>query len=149
MSKQYRKEYYQKNKERLRSRQTEYMKKYREENEEKMKQYQRDYYNKNREKIKEYLRNYQRENRDKINSYHRKYNDKNRETINKYNRRYSAALNEQSRENASNHMKLWTTNEERSLIEMYKNGVTYKEMAETLGRTISSISNRLTRLKRR
>jgi len=61
---------------------------YYEKNREKVNEYQRKYYEKNkeknREKVNEYQRKYYEKNREKMNEYQREYHQKNRELLKRY-----------------------------------------------------------------
>jgi hypothetical protein len=75
--KEYDKEYYQKNKEKIK----EQRKKSYEKNKEKNNEYSKNYRQKNKEKIKEYEENYRQENKEKIKERDKEYNQKMKELV--------------------------------------------------------------------
>ena len=46
-------------------------------------------------------------------------------------------------------MPRWTSEEEEKLLDLYSSGHTYEEIAEELGRSVSSIDSKLTRLRQK
>ena len=77
----YQKEYYQKNRERIRQKQKEYklknkdkIKQYNEDNKDRLKELREEWANNNPEKIREYKRRYVAKNREKTINYHKDYN---------------------------------------------------------------------------
>lgn len=78
--KEYQKEYYEKNKEKIRK----YQKEYRKNNKERTKEY----YEKNKEKIKEYQKEYRKRNSDKVKKLSKKYYENNKERVNKRHKKY-------------------------------------------------------------
>jgi len=66
---QYDKEYYLKNKDKIRERDKEYQKENRLENKDNIREYQKEYWLKNREKLREPQKEYRLKNKDKINEY--------------------------------------------------------------------------------
>ena len=77
-------EYYQKNKGRLR----EYKREHRQKNKDKIAECAHEYYQKNKDKLAEYKREYCEKNKDKIAEYKREYQEKNKDKIAERNREY-------------------------------------------------------------
>lgn len=67
------KEYREKNKERIREHNNKYMKEYYAKNKEKIKAYQKAYYQENADKVKERTKNWKEENREHVDAYNKKY----------------------------------------------------------------------------
>ena len=101
-----RREYREKNKDKIAEYQKEYCKKYREdnkdgikerskeyvkENKDKIVQYKKEYYKKNKEKVDKKNKKYQEDNKKKISLYLKEYNKKNKERIRKKGRKYDAS----------------------------------------------------------
>lgn len=152
--KEYNKEYRSKNKEKIK----ESTNKYYEKNKEKIKEHQREYYKQNKEKKKEYFKNnkerikeyskeYREKNREKKSIYDKEYWEKNRQTISDQYNQHMTERNNVSRKMAFNHYRKWTPEEDTILIKLKKQDKPQKEIAEILGRTISSINTRLVRLR--
>lgn len=155
--KEYRKEYYQKNKDRI----TEKHKNYRNENQEKLKEKKKEYYEQNKEQIKEkkreyykqnkdrakeYGKNYRSENKEKIKEKQREYYEQNKERYYQQNNQHTKIENYVSRLSANNHYQLWDPEQDEILVKLYRRGSSYKEIANKLSRTIYSINSRLQKL---
>ena len=104
-AKEYQKQYYQKNKEKLKEKRKEYQKQYREENKEKLKEYDKQYRETNKEQIKEnkkeYNKKYREANKEKIKEYYeankeqrKQYRETNKEQIKEYMKKYREANKE-------------------------------------------------------
>jgi hypothetical protein len=83
--KEYKKNWYQKNKGKVKEK----SKKYREENSESIKEYQRDYREKNDNYFKEYNKSYYSDNKDVLSERNRKWREDNKEKMDEYNKDYS------------------------------------------------------------
>jgi len=95
--KKYFRDYYEKNKNRIKERK----KKYREENKDKIKERRKDYYQKNKDKVKQKMKKYYQANRDKIIKRVVEYEQKNKEVVAKrkkdYRRRNREKFNTQQK----------------------------------------------------
>ena len=96
---EYRKEYYQKNKERMKEVYAEYYQKnkelkketsaeYRKNNKEAIAEYKKEYYQKNKERMKEVSAEYRKNNKEAIARYTRKWEEENKEAIAEYKKEY-------------------------------------------------------------
>jgi len=81
---EYQKQYYQKNKEKLKERSKKQWKQYYESNKNTILKYQNEYQIENKEKIKEYFQDYCKNNLEKRQIINKKYYENNKENINKY-----------------------------------------------------------------
>ena len=86
---EYKKEYYQKNKEKMLAN----MRKYQKQNREKINEIRRNYYKKNKESInhekrRQYMKIYRQENKERIQKTMKKYNQNNKEKLNENRRKY-------------------------------------------------------------
>lgn len=157
--KEYRKEYYQKNKDKL----NEKHKNYRNQNQEKIKEKKKEYYGQNKDKAKEYGKNYRNQNQEKIKEYRKEHYQKNKEhekeRIKEYyeqnkerycqqNSQRTKIENDVSRLSANNHRQLWDPAQEEILIKLYKRNTPHEEIAAQLSRTIDAIRFRIKRLKK-
>ena len=80
--------------------------------------------------------------------YGKQYYDKNKDALNDKNNQYLMNINAISRKTAFNHHSQWTPEDDTILIKLKKQNKSHKEIAETLGRSISSINTRLVRLRK-
>lgn len=131
--KEYLKEYYKKNKDKL----NEKHKKYREQNREKI----------NEKSRKQYKQYYQR-NREKRIEYSREYFQQNKDICNEKSSEYNRNRNNTSRISANNHRQLWDPSQEEILIKLYKRNTPHEEIATRLSRTIEVIRFRIKHLKK-
>ena len=127
--KDYQKEYYEKNKERLLKQQKEY----REKNKEKYKKY-------DKERYKTY---YKSEN---FKNAVKKYLQK--DGVKEHYLKLKKDLNDATRENANNHGSEWTYEDVCQLIDLLKQGKTAREIASIMGRTMQSINSRKQRIRK-
>ena len=146
--KEYRRKYYQEHKEQAKAKQRKYSKEYYNENKEEILSKQKEYYYRTHDKQKEYRRNnYQKYKKSRL-QYCKEYNKKHPELMNEITTKYHRRVNSASRLTAHNHRELWTPGDIEILEHMVKQGCTYKEIAIRLGRTISSISTKLNRMRK-
>ena len=136
--KEYYKEYYQKNKERLREKRKEYYKEYYQKNKERLrekkKEYLKEYYQKNkerlREKKKEYLKEYRKENKEKFKNYNKKYYEKNKEAkilrILKWREKNKEKVKERTRKYNKENREKFRNYYKKRYQEIYKNNTQYK-----------------------
>lgn len=143
-AKEYRKIWWEKNKERMQEKKKEYY----QQNKEKINKRHSEYRKKHKEKMTAYLKEYREKNREQINEQMKEYYDKNKETLNGKGIRYKIEQNAVSRKTAFNHYQAWTPEEDTLLIKLKKQNKSQKEIAETLGRSISSINMRLVKLRK-
>jgi hypothetical protein len=83
-SKEYKKEYYQNNKDKIKKGK----KKYRENNKDKTKEYNKEYGENNKDKTKEYDKEYRQNNKDKTKEYNKEYRQNNKDKTKEYNKEY-------------------------------------------------------------
>ena len=91
---------------------------------------------------------YYEEHREEILNKCKEYRAKNKEEIAKKGCIARKKENDESKEYASQHCHRWTPEEEEMLITMVSEGETYKDIAYTLRRTISSISSKIKKLRK-
>jgi AAA15 family ATPase/GTPase len=94
--KEYKKEWYEKNREQIKERKKEYyeknkdnIKEYAEKNKEKIKEYNKEYAEKNKEQKKQYNKEYAEKNKEQIKERRREYREKNKEKIKEYMKEYN------------------------------------------------------------
>ena len=86
-NKEYYKEYYENNRERIKEyyeNNKEYYKEYYENNRERIKEYNKEYRENNKERIKEYKKEYRENNKERIKEYKKEYRENNKERIKEY-----------------------------------------------------------------
>lgn len=164
-------EYYQKNKDRLNANKRKWIESHYEEHREQQRRWNKKYRKEHIEDIKEYVKKYRREHadviaRNKVHYYemhrehyqspeykehlkelHKKWYDKNREQIVKNICKYQKEINDKSRENANNNNRRWTQEDIELIKRMLSNGLSSQEMAHALGRTVSSVKNKIRRMR--
>ena len=82
--KAYRKEYREKNKDRIREQKNKYMKEYYAKNQDKIKAYQKSYYLENSDKVKERTSNWKKEHKEDVDAYNKKYRAEHSKEHNEY-----------------------------------------------------------------
>lgn len=138
-------EYYQKNKERISAKKKEYYQKNKERIDEKAKEYQlqnkdlvkqraADYYQRNKEQCKEWSRNWYENNKDR----HRENNKQNHTNA-----------NNKSKLTAYNYNRTWSSEEKEMLLILKAEGIPSSQIALLLGRTIRSVENMASKIKRK
>lgn len=142
--KEYRKAYWEKHKEQINEQRREDYK----QNKDKINKRNSEYRKTHKEKMKVYLKEYREKNKDQIKEQIKEYYNTNRETLIDKGIRYKTEKNAISRKTAFNHYQLWTPEEDTILIKLKKQNKSYKEIAETLGRSISSVNMRLVKLRK-
>ena len=107
------------------------------------KEYNKEYRKNHKEYHKEYIKEYYKNNQDKIKEYKKELYENNKDEIN-LNRKLE---NDESRNQANNHRQRWT-NEETDLLYHYyiEENKMSKEISLLMGRTISSIVSRLSKM---
>lgn len=169
---EYGRNYYQKNKEKFlkrsqdwrkehpeeyKERNSKWNKKYWREHKEERMEYQKEYREKNadelrKKRVQKYEENHDRilsdEFREKSRKQWRSYYAKNKKEIVKKGCIIRKKENDESKEYASQHCHRWTSEEVEILISMVSEGETYKDIAYTLGRTFSSISSKIKKLRK-
>ena len=91
--KEYKKEYYQENKEAIK----EYKKEYNQNNKESIKENKKKYRQNNKESIKEYKKEYNQNNKESIKEYHKEYRQNNKDSIKDYNKEYNKAYRQENK----------------------------------------------------
>ncbi len=119
---EYKKQYHQKNKDKIAARQ----KQYRQENRDKELERSKQYYQENRDKMLEYAKQYQQENRDKITEYKKQYYQENREKMSEYYKQYRqenrdkiSAYRHENRDKISEGMKQYCQNLPSMIYEIH------------------------------
>ena len=124
----------------------EYRKRYHAVNKEKENEYRKRYYANNKEKISkqhtQYMRNYYQNNKDRIQKYHRQY-------MRDYNKNSKAVVYACNKRLASAKRAIWTAEEEATLFELRKEGLTCTEIAIALGRSRESVQSKIGRIHRK
>lgn len=123
-AKEYNREYYQNNKDRVLVQ-------------------KKEYYQQNKENINERAKEYQRQNKDHINERRRKWYAKNKNKCNDYNK----TANNKSKLTAHNDNTTWRFEEKLMLQILKAEGVPNSQVALLLGRTIKSVNNMVYRIK--
>jgi len=93
-SKEQKREYYEKNKDKMREKQKEYWK----QNKDKMREYCKEYYEQNKEQIKDKNTEYREQNKEKIKDKNKKYYEQNKEKIKEQKREYYEQNKEKNKE---------------------------------------------------
>jgi hypothetical protein len=83
-SKEYKKEYYENSKDKIKKGKKEY----RENNKDKIKEYDKEYKQNNKDKLKEYDKEYKQNNKDKVKEYGKEYRGNNKDKMKEYNKEY-------------------------------------------------------------
>jgi len=99
--KEYKKEYYQENKEAIK----EYKKEYNQNNKESIKENKKKYRQNNKESIKEYHKEYQKNNKEELKEYNKEYRKNNKEAIKEYKKEYNQNNKESIKENNKEYRK--------------------------------------------
>ena len=128
-TKEYNKQYYEKNKEKIK---------------EKRKILNKQYYEKNKEKHHEYYE----QNKENMKDYQKSYYKQNREKCIKATTKCFSHRNNESRSTANNHRQLWTPEDIVVLEKMLAQGKSSKEIAERLGRTIAAVTKKIALLRK-
>lgn len=169
---EYGRDYYQKNKEKFLKRSQDWRKEHPEEYKERTSKWNKKYWREHKEERLEYQKEYREKNADvlrkkRIQKYEENhdrilseefkersrkqwhsYYAKNKKEIVKKGCIIRKKENDESKDYASQHCHRWTPEEEEILIEMVSEGETYKDIAYTLRRTISSISSKIKKLRK-
>lgn len=154
----YMKAYGEKNKEKAKARSKQYYQEHKDEQNQKSKER---YYNNHEEMLKRQAQ-YRANSRKKRNDYQKKYYQQHKSERSEYNKEYlennhdrlaeekkkwKKCENDKSRMCANNAQQLWTYEEVCELERLFKEGKTHKEIGLLLGRSISSISHKITRIR--
>lgn len=164
-------EYYQRNKDRLNANKRKWIESHYEEHLERQRASNKKYRETHKEEIKEYVKKYRKEHgdviaRNKVHYYemhreyyqspeykehlkeiHKRWYDKNKEEIVKNICKYQKEINDASRETATKNNKRWSEKDRELLKDMRSDGLSIREIAYTLGRTVSSVKNMLRRME--
>lgn len=122
--KEYRKQYYKKNKEEEKESHKQYYK----ENKEKIKEYKKQYREENKEEIKEYQNQWYQENKEKMKEYNKQYHKENKEKIKEYNKQYHKQYRKENKEKLKELNNQWRK-ENKEYIKEHKKQY-YKENKE-------------------
>jgi hypothetical protein len=156
--KEYRKEYYKKNKEKLK----EYRKQYYQQHKDEQNQKSKERYQNNHEEMLKRHAQYRANSRKKRNDYQKKYYQEHKSERSEYNKGYlennhdrlveekkkwHKYNNDKSRMCANNARQLWTYEEVCQLEKLLKEGKSHTEIALLLGRSVSSISHKVIRIR--
>jgi len=114
------KEYREKNKEKIKKQDAKYSKKYREKNKEKIKKQKKEWYEKNKEKKKEKNKKYREKNKEKIKEKKKEYREKNKEKIKKQDAKYSKKYREKNKEKIKKQKKEWYEKNKEKIKEKKK-----------------------------